>query len=264
MRRALVIVACGKSKIWDRDPRRGATCAEDAYIGPPFRVNRLYAERCGDRWVILSAKYGFVPPDFLIPGPYNVTFSDESTHPIGVSALRDQIGQQGLDQYETIIGLGSREYASIIRAAFAPAQPTCPIAGLPLGKAMQAVRKMMESGLPFADSSEVTSLSLLSMGDAHSEKKKAMMPDVAVVWQRIRSHAGERFRQILGKEFTFSMTEGTVRLHTTNQAIPKSHFERALSRLPFASTTEVNRLGVRAPSYVYAILMDHRIRRSDW
>jgi hypothetical protein len=59
MDEALVIIPCGQAKLWDDDPQRGPTPARDAYTGAPFKVNRAYAERHGDRWVILSAKYGF-------------------------------------------------------------------------------------------------------------------------------------------------------------------------------------------------------------
>ena len=69
----LVIVPCGQGKIWDTEPDRGPVAARDAYTGAPFKVNRAYAERFASYWVILSAKYGFIPPDYLIPGPYNVT-----------------------------------------------------------------------------------------------------------------------------------------------------------------------------------------------
>ena len=47
-----------------------------------FTTNRAYAEKFGSRWVILSAKYGFIRPDFQIPGPYNVSFKDPATKPV--------------------------------------------------------------------------------------------------------------------------------------------------------------------------------------
>ncbi len=65
----LVIVPCGCSKIWDRDPKRGPVAAAEAYTGTPFRLNRQYAECFGDAWVVLSAKYGFIAPEFSIPEP---------------------------------------------------------------------------------------------------------------------------------------------------------------------------------------------------
>ncbi len=47
----------------------------------------------GERWMVLSAKYGFIEPAFLIPGQYNVTFKKRSTGPIATADLRDQVGR---------------------------------------------------------------------------------------------------------------------------------------------------------------------------
>nr|WP_235935041.1 DUF6884 domain-containing protein [Candidatus Laterigemmans baculatus] len=108
-------------------------------------MNREYAESFadpGDQWVILSAKYGFLPPDFLIPGPYEVTFAQRSSGPVGMETLRQQVQQQHLDQFRTIIGLGGKEYRAAIEAAFSDtaADLQFPFAGLPIGKAMQATK----------------------------------------------------------------------------------------------------------------------------
>jgi len=84
----------------------------------------------------------------------------------------------------------------------------------------------------------------------------------AVVWSRIESHAGEKFTQIRGGEFTYKIVDGHVRPDRTNHQIPKSHFEQAFEIAPLKSTTPVQHL--RGPSYIFAILMDHRIRQSDW
>ena len=40
----LVIVPCGRSKVWDKSPEHGPTPVRDAYTGSPFKVNREYAE----------------------------------------------------------------------------------------------------------------------------------------------------------------------------------------------------------------------------
>lgn len=87
----LVVIACGAAKVWDRHPDRGATRAADAYTGPPFRLNRAYAEAIGDGWLILSAKYGLIAPDFLIPGPYDTTFTRRSSGPVGGDLLRRHV-----------------------------------------------------------------------------------------------------------------------------------------------------------------------------
>lgn len=138
-----MIVPCGARKIWDVEPGRGPIPAREAYVGTPFKVNRAFAEVVGDRWVILSAKYGFIEPDFVIAGPYNVTFKRKASGPVTVERLRQQIQDLALDSYETVIGLGGREYREIIGAVFrdVPVQVLFPFAGLPLGKALQATKQ---------------------------------------------------------------------------------------------------------------------------
>jgi hypothetical protein len=142
----LVIVPCGHGKVWDDDPRRGPTPAGDAYTGAPFKVNRAYAERHGDRWIILSAKYGFIAPDFVLPGPYNVTFKKRATGPVGVATLREQVWEQRLHDFARIVGLGGKEYRAAMEEAFAPCGSPIefPFAGLPIGLAMQAVKRATE------------------------------------------------------------------------------------------------------------------------
>lgn len=97
MKGILVIVPCGQGKIWDKYPDAGPTEACFAYTGSPFTVNRQYAERFADRWVILSAKYGFIQPTFLLPGPYNVTFKKKSTGPVSHAVLKEQVREQKLE-----------------------------------------------------------------------------------------------------------------------------------------------------------------------
>jgi hypothetical protein len=70
----LVVVPCGKAKIWDWNLRARPTAAADTYTGAQFTVNRKYAEQAGGDWVILSAKHGFLQPTDVVPGPYETTF----------------------------------------------------------------------------------------------------------------------------------------------------------------------------------------------
>jgi hypothetical protein len=146
----LVIVPCGQSKIWDKDAGAGATVAESAYTGSPFIVNRQFAEHFGQKWVILSAKYGFVAPDFPIPGPYNVTFKRKATGPISNAVLQKQVKDQGLDQFDAVIGLGGKDYRKAIEAAFDgnTAKLHFPFAGLQIGKAMRAAKQAIAADNP--------------------------------------------------------------------------------------------------------------------
>lgn len=88
-----------------------------------------------------------------------------------------------------------------------------------------------------------------------------MIPFPAV-WKKIEARAGESFRQIRGGEFTYSIHSGCVVPDRTNRQLPRSQFEKAFDLVPLENTKSVQDL--QGPSYLYAILMDARIRRQDW
>ncbi len=143
----LVIVPCGSSKVWSKNPSAGPTIARDAYVGSPFKVNRRYAECVGDQWLILSAKYGFIDPDFVLPGPYEVTFKKKSSGPIDLATLSQKIKDRRLATFDEVIGLGGKEYRHAIETAFEGTEVELqfPFAGLPIGKAMQAAKRAAEN-----------------------------------------------------------------------------------------------------------------------
>lgn len=89
-----------------------------------------------------------------------------------------------------------------------------------------------------------------------------MPVDQDSVWRRIVAHSGETFFQIRGKPFTYSARGRTIYLHTTNRMISRAAIEKALTFVPLKNTVAVQHLS--APSYIYGILMDQRIRSSDW
>lgn len=82
------------------------------------------------------------------------------------------------------------------------------------------------------------------------------------IWTRIKENEGQTFRQIRGREFTYSIVGSAIIPSTTNQNIPKAHIEEAAALLPLQNTVAVQYL--RGPSYIYAVLMDNRIRKAGW
>jgi hypothetical protein len=142
----LVVVPCGRAKVWDRWPATGPTPAQSAYTGGPFVLNRRYAERYGDAWVILSAKYGFLRPTDEVPGPYNVTFKDRRTAPVSAATLRRQARDIGLDKYRTVLGLGGKEYRAAISQTFGGfgVKLEFPFAGLNLFQMMSQTKRAVE------------------------------------------------------------------------------------------------------------------------
>lgn len=137
----LVIIPCGSAKIWSKVTTSSSYPAKKAYIGSPFVVNRKYAESTGNRWMILSARYGYIDPDTMIQD-YDETFKAVTPQTITVNALKKQIEEKLLTRYSTILGLGGMEYIAMIRKSFAgtPCHLEFPFAGLPLFKYMPAVK----------------------------------------------------------------------------------------------------------------------------
>lgn len=145
--KTLIIVPCGKHKIWDRDKNTGPTKAKDAYIGPVFRVNRAFAEKFSKDWLILSAKYGFISPDFLIPENYDLTFGSDDLEAVNVSYIYNQLKEMELDRrFEAVIALGGKKYRRAIEDAFegTQVQVVSPFAGLGCGKLIQATKAFVE------------------------------------------------------------------------------------------------------------------------
>lgn len=88
------------------------------------------------------------------------------------------------------------------------------------------------------------------------------MASFDAVWSRIECNAGGVFCQIRGGEFTYAIKNGALVPDRTNRQIPRSNFKTAFDLLPLESTSQLQRL--QGPSYIYAVLMDGRIRGSDW
>jgi len=137
----LVVVPCGRTKVWAKFPDAGPTIASDAYTGTQFRAARRYAEAHGSSWVILSAKYGFISPDTRIEN-YDVAFSKlingyyrpvEMPGQVSDTTLQSQAEKLVADHPDKEIRcVVADAYRVKIERAFAglPVTLTFPIAGL--------------------------------------------------------------------------------------------------------------------------------------
>jgi hypothetical protein len=140
----LCIIPCGKRKIWDKYPDAGPTPAKYVYTGNYAGKCREYAQKFyPDSWCILSAKYGFLFPDDIIPGPYNVTFNNKNTNPITIEELAFQVKNKGLGSFNKYIVVGGKNYVEIVRILFQDKNLHYPLAN---SKGMAfAIKKMAES-----------------------------------------------------------------------------------------------------------------------
>lgn len=125
----VMVVACSKTKIWDviKDAPTYVS-ARWAYRGESFLkfldwMERNGWERGGFKWVVLSAKYGFIEPWQPICN-YDVSFNDEKSGPICDESLYRQVMFQKildgkrLRDFKTVICIGSKTYAEKVRISF--------------------------------------------------------------------------------------------------------------------------------------------------
>ena len=141
----LCVVPCGQRKIWSQEPGRGPTPAVEVYVGSFSRLCREYAQRFFDKWIVLSAKYGFLYPQDIVPADYNVSFNRVTPKPISIDELRCQIASRGLAEFDTIVVPGGRRYVEVVVAAFGGDYSyELPLAGAAgIGVMMQRLRRAL-------------------------------------------------------------------------------------------------------------------------
>ena len=117
--KTLCIIPCGKRKIWTDNPNAGPTPAHEVYTGSFAKKCQEYASTFyPDSYIILSAKYGFLWPNDIIPGEYNVTFNDSSTHPISISSMISSARLKGLVSYDQIVVVAGKNYVNMAKQVF--------------------------------------------------------------------------------------------------------------------------------------------------
>ncbi|NLE24799.1 MAG: hypothetical protein GX625_05560 [Clostridiaceae bacterium] len=147
--KTLCIVPCGKRKIWDKVPGAGPQEAKDVYIGPYSSKCIKYAQIFYPKsWLILSAKYGFLLPNDIVPGTYNTTFKEKKTRPISNHDLLKQIQDKGLNKYDQIIILGGKTYTERIDYLFEQKTILKPLYGCRIGEALRKLNEAISTGVP--------------------------------------------------------------------------------------------------------------------
>ena len=85
---------------------------------------------------------------------------------------------------------------------------------------------------------------------------------IEIIWKRILENEEQLFTQIRGQEFTYKIENISILPNITNRNISNKEFEKALKFVPLLNTTSIQHL--QGSSYIYAILIDKRIQKSDW
>ncbi len=140
----LVVVPSSQTKIWKFDPKHGPVKAMEAYTGSPFQVHKAFAQLFSDKWMILSPKFGFMDPNFMIPGDYDVAFKKPATNPISLEELGRQAQVKGLLDFNIVMTLGGEETTDLVTKVFAQkSKVIAPMKGLALGAGMRLVKSFL-------------------------------------------------------------------------------------------------------------------------
>jgi hypothetical protein len=150
--RAVYVVPCGKTKVWDKHPDRGPAPAREVYVGPLATAARRYAERFhSGRWVILSARHGLLAPDDVVLGPYEVSFSGPVGEIISDKRLREQAVGRGFTDLDKVVVVAGRKYVERVAAALVGHHVTvvAPLGNVGgLGYMLRALKGAVETGRP--------------------------------------------------------------------------------------------------------------------
>lgn len=85
-----------------------------------------------------------------------------------------------------------------------------------------------------------------------------MKVDFETVWERIKTHQGDRFTTIKGKIFTYEISGDVFIVQENRNSRPqKSQFKKAFERSPLRDLGELD--DIWGKSYVYSVLTDRRI-----
>lgn len=143
--KTLVIVPCGKKKIWAINPSVHAVKAKDAYISNYFKLCKLYAERFSDKWVILSGKYGIIEPDFILHNDYNIRLHHSDKFKNKVKEQLKPIISNGFTQ---IVSLCGNYYSCFLRDVFMyfNLKVETPLQGMKIGYRQKRLKICLESG----------------------------------------------------------------------------------------------------------------------
>jgi len=146
--KTLVIVPCGKKKIWSKLVHPKKVPAKDAYIGSYFRLCKLYAEKFSDKWVIFSGKYGIIEPNTPIEN-YDDKLVYRKMDKGFYYRIKKQLGEL-LTDCDIVISLCGRDYYKVIEEVVGDdgVKVYDPLSGLKIGMRMKKLKDCIENDYP--------------------------------------------------------------------------------------------------------------------
>lgn len=138
----LTLISCSKVKL----PVSEAPAGE-LYSSSLFRKARAYAEHLGDEWGVLSAKYGLLNPDDVVPN-YDLTLNDlskEDRNAWAYGVASDIIDHHS--EIKMLVLLAGRNYVEPLVDILSSAAPHIlihqPLKGLQIGERLRYLSEVV-------------------------------------------------------------------------------------------------------------------------
>ncbi len=137
----VVLVACVGRKLNHAAP------AAELYRSPWFRKARRYAELAGERWWVLSAKYGLVAPDEVIE-PYDETLRRmlARRRRLWACQVLENLTLTTDPTWDEVIVLAGRAYRELLAVwlAYRGYSVNVPMEGLGIGRQLRWLNRAIE------------------------------------------------------------------------------------------------------------------------
>lgn len=141
----ILVIACGKAKIWRRSRSPEKVPAKIAYTSSLFRLSRKYAEQFfAGRWVILSAKHGLLLPNREIRN-YDVTFTEARKSVSDRKLMRQWMSI--FPNVRVVVSLAGQSYNERLRRCLpSDVELTVPLSRLNLFERIQWLKRTLDRG----------------------------------------------------------------------------------------------------------------------
>lgn len=147
LNKVLIIIPCGKSKIWDKNPSAGKKPARDVYISSYFKLCRQYAEKFSDGWAILSGKYGIIHPDFIIDENYDMILKANNKFKNKIRKQLKTFISRGFASFISLCGENYSELLEEILNSF-NLKLIAPLKGVNIGVRQKMLKESLRDNIP--------------------------------------------------------------------------------------------------------------------
>jgi len=147
LQQTLVVVPCGKQKVWNRRPSAGPTPAERAYTSNYFNLCKKYAQAFSDEWVVLSGKYGILKPRELVKGDYDLRIKPS---PRFAATIREQLRRHLRHGINRVVSLCGNDYSRCLENALRDLGVSfhAPLAASRIGRRQATLKRHIEGRKP--------------------------------------------------------------------------------------------------------------------